>query len=55
MIPESPLGDVMIAQRFGFTKDFPKKRDTEPYRRLRKMLCGFKDQAKARLLMDFPG
>jgi hypothetical protein len=45
----------MIAQRFGFTKHFSKKRHTEPYCRLRKMLCGFKDQARARLLMGFPG
>lgn len=38
----------MIAQRFGFTKDFPKKRNNHVYSRLRKILCGFKEQARTR-------
>jgi hypothetical protein len=45
----------MIAPRFGFTRHFPKERNTGPYCQLRKMPCEFKDQARARLLMDFPG
>jgi len=38
----------MIAQGFGFTKDFPKKWNNSAYFRLRKILCGFKDQARDR-------
>ena len=45
----------MIAPRFGFTRDFPRKRNTGPYCRPRKIPCGFKDQARARLLTDFSG
>jgi hypothetical protein len=45
----------MIAQRFGYTKDFTKERNTGLYCRLRKILCGFKDQVRARFLMDLPG
>jgi hypothetical protein len=45
----------MIAKRFGFTRDFLKKCNTESYYRLKKIPCGFKDRARACLLMDFPG
>jgi len=38
----------MITQRFGFTKDFTKKRNNSVYSRLSKILCGFKDQVRAR-------
>ena len=38
----------MITQRFGFTKDFTKKWNNSVYSRLSKMLCGFKDQVRAR-------
>ncbi len=38
----------MIAQGFGCTKDFPKKWNNSAYFRLRKILCGFKDQARGR-------
>jgi hypothetical protein len=45
----------MIAKRFGFTRDFLRERNTGLYCRLKKILCGFKDRARACLLMDFPG
>ena len=32
----------MIAQRFEFTRDFPKARNNTVYFQLRKMVCGFK-------------
>jgi hypothetical protein len=38
----------MITQRFGFTKDFAKKWNNSVYSRLSKILCGFKDQVRAR-------
>jgi len=38
----------MITQRFGFTKDFLKERNNSAYFRLNKILCGFKDQVRAR-------
>jgi len=43
---DSPQG----AQRFGFTKHFTKEWNNSVYSRLSKMLCGFKDQARARHL-----
>jgi len=45
--PVSPGGE-MIAPRFGFTKDFAKEWNNRVYCRLSKMLCGFKDRARAR-------
>ena len=36
----------MIAQRFEFTRHFPKAWNTSVYFQLRKMSCGFKDQAR---------
>ena len=45
--PVSPGGE-MITQRFGSTKDFAKKWNNRVYFRLSKMLCGFKDQVRAR-------
>jgi hypothetical protein len=45
----------MIAKRFGFTRNFLRERNTGLYCRLKKILCGFKDRARACLLMDFPG
>ena len=36
----------MIAQRFGFTRDFPKAWNNSVYFQLRKMSCGFKDQTR---------
>src|SRR3970040_822856 len=53
--PESPLGGAMIANRFGFTRNFLRERNTRLYCRLKKIACGFKDRARACLLMDFPG
>jgi hypothetical protein len=38
----------MIAQGFGFTRDFLTKRNTRLYFRGKKIPCGFKDQARAR-------
>ena len=38
----------MITQRFGSTKDFAKEWNNRVYFRLIKMLCGFKDQVRAR-------
>ena len=45
--PVSPGGE-MITQRFGFTKDFAMEWNNRVYFRLSKMLCGFKDQVRAR-------
>ena len=42
-----PVGE-MITPRFGSTKDFGKERNNLVYFRLSKMLCGFKDQVRAR-------
>jgi hypothetical protein len=55
IIPESPLGGAMIAKRFGFTRNFLRERNTGLYCRLKKIPCGFKDRARACLLMGFPG
>jgi hypothetical protein len=41
-------GDEMITPRFGSTKDFAKEWNNPVYFRLSKMLCGFKDQVRAR-------
>jgi len=38
----------MIAQGFGFTRDFLKERNNSAYFRLKKIPCGFKEQARAR-------
>jgi len=38
----------MIAQGFGFTRDFLKERNNSAYCRLKKITCGFKEQARAR-------
>ena len=46
--PRVSPGDEMIAPRFGSTKDFAKERNNLVYFRLSKMLCGFKDQVRAR-------
>jgi hypothetical protein len=45
--PVSPGGE-MITLRFGSTKDFAKEWNNRVYCRLSKMLCGFKDQVRAR-------
>ena len=45
----------MIAIRFRFTRDSLMERNTELYDRLKKIPCGFKDRARACLLMDLPG
>ena len=45
--PVSPGGE-MITQGFGSTKDFAKEWNNLAYFRLSKMLCGFKDQVRAR-------
>ena len=45
--PVSPGGE-MITQRSGSTKDFAKEWNNRVYLRLSKMLCGFKDQVRAR-------
>jgi hypothetical protein len=39
-------GGKMIAQGFEFTRDFPKAWNNSVYFQLRKMSCGFKDQAR---------
>ena len=44
----SHQGNEMIAQQFGFTKDFAKKWNNSVYFRQSKILCKFKDQARAR-------
>ena len=46
--PHFSPGGEMITQRFGFTKDFLKERNNSAYFRLNKILCGFKDQVRAR-------
>ena len=38
----------MITQGFGSTKDFAKESNNRVYFRLSKILCGFKDQVRAR-------
>jgi len=38
----------MIAQGFGFTRDFLKEWNNSAYCRLKKIPCGFKEQARAR-------
>ncbi len=38
----------MIAQGFGFTRNFLKERNNSAYSRLKKIPCGFKQQARAR-------
>ncbi len=43
----SPVGG-MIAQGFGFTRNFLKERNNSAYFRLKKIPCGFKQQARAR-------
>jgi hypothetical protein len=45
----------MIAQRFGFTRNFLKERHGPLPVRLKKISCGFKDQARVRHLMDYLG
>ena len=42
------LGGEMITPRFESTKDFAKEWNNLAYFRLSKMLCGFKDQVRAR-------
>jgi hypothetical protein len=37
----------IIAQDFGFTRDFLKERNNSAYCRLKKIPCGFKEQARA--------
>ena len=46
--PPVSLGGEMITQKFGSTKDFTKEWNNRVYFRLSKMLCGFKDQVRAR-------
>jgi hypothetical protein len=38
----------IIAQGFGFTRDFLKERNNSAYCRLKKIPCGFKEQARTR-------
>ena len=38
----------MIAPGFGFTRDFLKERNNSAYCRLKKITCGFKEQARIR-------
>ena len=46
--PHALPGDKMITPRFGCTKHFAKEWNNLVYCRLSKMLCGFKDQVRAR-------
>ena len=46
--PHVSSGGEIITPRFGFTKDFAKEWNNRVYCRLSKMLCGFKDRARAR-------
>ena len=46
--PQVLPGDEMITPRFGSTKNFAKEWNNLVYCRLSKMLCGFKDQVRAR-------
>jgi hypothetical protein len=46
--PHFSPGGEMITQGFGFTKDFVKEWNNSVYFRLNKILCGFKDQVRAR-------
>jgi hypothetical protein len=50
--PEFPLEGAMIAQGFGFTGHFLRERNTPVSCRLKKMSCGFKQQARARRPME---
>lgn len=45
----------MIAQRFGVTRNFLKEWHSQLYARLKKITCGFKDQVRARHLMEHLG
>jgi cyd operon protein YbgE len=46
----------MLAQGFGFTKDFVRERNSHVYFRPNKILCGFKEPARARpvISVDYP-
>jgi hypothetical protein len=46
--PHFSPGGGMIAQGFGFTRDFLKERNNSAYCRLNKIPCVFKEQARAR-------
>ena len=46
--PQVAPGGEMITQRFGSTKDFAKEWNNRVYFRLSKILCGLKDQVRAR-------
>ena len=46
--PHVSSGGEIITPRFGFTKDFAKEWNNRVYFRLSKILCGFKDQVRAR-------
>jgi hypothetical protein len=46
--PHFSPGGGMIAQGFGFTRDFLKERNNSAYCRLKKIPCGFKEQARVR-------
>ncbi len=46
--PHISPGGEMITQRFGFTKDFTMEWNNRVSFRLSKILCGFKDQVRAR-------
>ena len=46
--PQVLPGCEMITPRFGSTKDFVKEWNNLVYCRLSKILCGFKDQVRAR-------
>ena len=46
--PHVSSGGEMITPRFGFTEDFAKEWNNRVYFRLSKILCGFKDQVRAR-------
>ena len=43
----------IIAQSFGFTRDFLKERNNRAYFRLKKIPCVFKEQARARQLVGY--
>jgi hypothetical protein len=46
--PHFSPGGGIIAQGFGFTRDFLKKWNNSAYCRLKKIPCGFKEQARTR-------
>jgi len=46
--PRASSGGEVITPRSGFTKDFAKEWNNRVYCRLSKMLCGSKDQVRAR-------